>query len=81
MTGRPARTGGSRFLYEPFDANAARIDAHERVTEERWQNLEGRLGRIETLLDRLERRMWLAVSGMAAFLTAQIAYTLLSTAQ
>ena len=27
---------GSRFLYDGFDAAQARIDANERVAEERW---------------------------------------------
>ncbi|PWG73504.1 hypothetical protein DF186_22735, partial [Enterococcus hirae] len=67
MSERSSRTGGSRFLSEPFDAASARLEAHERVTEERWINLERRLQHIEGLLDRMERRMWLAVSGMAGF--------------
>lgn len=66
---RPA--GGSRFLYDSFDAAAARIEANERVAEERWTALEYRLGQIETALDRLERRLWLGVYGAAAFLLAQ----------
>jgi hypothetical protein len=65
------RTGGSRFLYEPFDAAAARIEANERVTEERWTGLERRLLTIETMLERLERRLWLAVYGVAGFILAQ----------
>ena len=81
MSERVSRASGSRFLYEPFDANAARIEANERLIEERWVSLERRLIHIENVLDRVERRMWLAVSGMAAFLTAQVAYTLISTVQ
>lgn len=69
--------GGSRFLYEPFDAAAARIDAHERVTEERWSGLERRLHTIEATLERLERRLWLAVYGVAGFVLAQGALTLM----
>ncbi|MHA3914580.1 GTA head formation protein, RCAP_rcc01685 family [Halovulum sp. GXIMD14793] len=78
MSERSSRSGGSRFLYEPFDANAARIEAHERVTEERWTALEYRLGQIETALDRLERRMWLSVSGIAAFLATDVVYAIIS---
>ena len=80
MSERNARTGGSRFLYEPFDAASARIEAHERVTEERWINLERRLQHIEGLLDRMERRIWLAVSGMAGFLAADVAYAFMTSA-
>lgn len=72
--------GGSRFLYDSFDAAAARIDAHERVMEERWSGLEFRLGQIEGTLERLERRIWLGVYGVAAFLLAQGAEALLSAA-
>ncbi|MSU88998.1 hypothetical protein GE300_05080 [Rhodobacteraceae bacterium 2CG4] len=81
MSARGQRTTGSRFLYEPFDATSARIDAHERITEERWMNLERRLQVIEGLLDRMERRLWLVVFGVAAFLAGEVAVSLLSTTQ
>lgn len=61
------RKGGSRFLYEPFDVAAARIETHEKVTNERWLGLERRLGQIEATLERLEKRLWLAVYGVVAF--------------
>ena len=32
-------SGGSRFLYDSFHAAAARIEANERVAEERWSAL------------------------------------------
>jgi hypothetical protein len=72
------RGGGSRFLYEPFDAAAARIEVNERIQEERWQQLERRLRQIEVSLDRLEKRIWLAVYGAASLILADIAYGLLS---
>jgi hypothetical protein len=78
VRGSSLRGGGSRFLYEPFDVASARIDVHERITEERWQQLERRLNHIELALDRFERRMWLAVSGAASLILADIAYGLLS---
>jgi hypothetical protein len=58
--------GGSRFLYDSFDLAQARIEAQERVDEERRSGLEFRLGRIEAALERLEKRLWLAVYGVAA---------------
>ena len=64
-------TGGSRYLYAPFDAANARIDANERVQEERWQALNFRLEGIETALERLEKRLWLAVFGMISVVLAQ----------
>lgn len=71
------RSGGSRFLYEPFDAAEARIEAHERVTDERWVGLERRLLSIEGMLERLERRLWLAVFGVVGFVLTQGVYTIL----
>ena len=44
----------------------ARIEAQERVDEERRAGLEYRLGKIEEELERLERRLWLAVYGVAS---------------
>ena len=62
---------GSRFLFDSFDAAHARIEANERVMEERWAGLEFRLGQIDAALERLERRIWLGVYGVAGFLLAQ----------
>ena len=80
---REARTGaagGSRFVYESFEVAHARIEANERVAEERWNALEYRLGQIEGTLERLEKRLWLGVYGVAAFLLAQGAEALLKAA-
>lgn len=72
------RGGGSRFLYEPFDAASARIETHERVIAERWAGLERRLVSIETALERLERRLWLVVYGAASMVAGEIAFSLFS---
>jgi hypothetical protein len=79
MTGRRA-SGGSRFLFDSFDAAAARIEANERVAEERWAALDYRLGQIDAVLERLEKRIWLGVYGVAAFLLAQGAEAILQAA-
>lgn len=71
MTRRGPPMGGSRFLFDSFDAAAARIEANERVAEERWAALEFRLGQIDAALERLEKRVWLGVYGVAGFLLAQ----------
>ncbi len=65
------RRSGSRFLYEPFDMATARIEAHERLIDERWAGLERRLQSIEAMLERLERRLWLAVYGVVGFALSQ----------
>jgi hypothetical protein len=71
------RGGGSKFLYEPFDENAARIDTHEKVIAERWSGLEWRLSMIEVSLERLDRRLWLAVYGVVAAVISSVVLTLL----
>lgn len=67
---------GSRFLYEPFNATAAKVDTIEKVNEERWKGLERRLAVIEAMLERLEKRLWLAVYGIVAFVLTQAVYEL-----
>jgi hypothetical protein len=74
------RGGGSKYLYEPFDMNAARIDTHEKVIAERWAGLERRLTMIEASLERLEKRLWLAVYGVVAIVVARGVVTLLEIA-
>lgn len=58
--------GGSRYLYDSFDLAQARIEAQEKLDQERRAGLEYRLGRIELAIERLEKRLWLAVYGVAA---------------
>lgn len=76
----PRKEGGSRFLFDSFDAAHARIEANERVMDERWAGLEFRLAQIDAGLDRLERRIWLGVYGVAAFLLAQGAEAVITAA-
>lgn len=71
---------GSRFLYDSFDAAHARIEANERVAEERWTGLEFRLSQIDAALERMEKRIWLGVYGVAAFLLTQGAEALIKAA-
>jgi hypothetical protein len=71
---------GSRFLFDSFDAAHARIEANERVMEERWAALDFRLAQIDAALERLEKRIWLGVYGVAAFLLTQGAEALIRAA-
>ena len=74
-------TGGSRFLYEPFDVrNAHKIELNERVAEERWTALDYRLGLIDQTLARLERRVWLTILGVAGVVLSEAAKSVLATA-
>jgi hypothetical protein len=61
-----AQVGGSRYLYDSFEATQARIDAQERVFELRKEALDFRMARLETAVERLEKRLWVAVYGVAA---------------
>lgn len=79
MTGRRAPEG-SKFLYDGFDPTSARLEANERVAEERWAALEFRLSQIDTVLERLEKRIWIGVYGVAAFLLSQMAEAIISAA-
>ncbi len=77
MTARRA-VGGSRFLYDSFDLAEARMAAQEKVEAERRAGLEYRLGRIEAMLERLEKRLWLTVYGVAAGVLAHGALAFLA---
>lgn len=66
------KAGGSRYLYEPFEyAPAHKLEANERVMEERWKALEYRLGQIEVMLERLEKRVWLTIFGVSAAILSE----------
>ena len=82
MRAAAARTTGSRFLYEPFDATSARVEtiervnderwsALERVTDERWSALETRLRALEMSIERLEKRMWMAAYAIATVVLSE----------
>lgn len=66
------RTGGSKYLYQPFEyARADTVKANERVQDERWRGLEYRLGQIERMLERLEKRVWLTIFGVTAAILSE----------
>lgn len=65
--------------YEPFEcAPGLRLAAHERVTQIHNENLNRRLDRLEEMMERLEKRMWLAVYGVAAAILSQALQSLLA---
>ena len=76
-----AQVGGSRFLYDSFEATQARIDAQEKVFELRKEALEFRIGRLEMAVERLEKRLWLAVYGVAAGVLVHGALALVTALQ
>lgn len=61
-----------RYGFEAFDcAPALRMEAHERVAKLQFEGLGKRLDRIEALMERLEKRLWLTVYGVVAVILAQ----------
>ncbi len=71
---------GTRYGFEAFDcAPALRLEAHERVAELQHEALAQRLGKIEAALERLEKRLWLAVYGVVGAILAQAFQPLIAT--
>ncbi|PIE16796.1 MAG: hypothetical protein CSA68_01215 [Rhodobacterales bacterium] len=80
MNAGRTHASGSRFLYDSFDAATARIEANERVTKLQFDALSDRLERIEVMIERLEKRLWLAVYGVVAVVLTQGVMSLLDAA-
>ncbi|MCV6586328.1 MAG: hypothetical protein OIF47_12390 [Marinibacterium sp.] len=58
--------------HEAFDcAPGLRLRAHEKVSQIHHDHLCRRLERLEEMLERLERRVWLTVYGVVAAILAQ----------
>ena len=73
--------GEGRFGFEAFDcAPALRMEAHERVAKLQFDSLNRRLDKIETLIERLEKRLWLTVYGVVAVILAQAFQSVLNVA-
>jgi hypothetical protein len=70
---RRAGEGGSRFLYEPFEfASIHQVEAHERIVETKLGGMGNQLERLEEAIERLERRLWTCVYGVAAVVLTEI---------
>lgn len=52
-------------------APGMRIEAHERLSDVKFAQVQVQLTRIELLVERLEKRLWLAVYGVVAVVLAQ----------
>ncbi len=58
--------------FERFEcAPGLRLQAHERVSDIQHKNLISRLDRVEEMMERLERRLWLTVYGIVAMILGQ----------
>ena len=68
--------------YPPFEcAPGLRLAAHERVSQIHQDNINRRLDRIEELMERLEKRLWLTVYGVVAAILAQAFQSIMAAAQ
>lgn len=57
---------------EPFEcAPSLRIEAQERLTSLQFSQLHTQLEKIEAMMERLERRLWLTVYGVIGVILAQ----------
>ncbi len=66
-------------LFERFEcAPGIRLKAHERLTQVHYDTINRRLERLETVMERLERRLWLMVYGIAAMALAQTFQSILA---
>jgi len=54
-----------------------RLAAHERVSQIHHDNICRRLDRLEEMMERLERRLWLTVYGVVAVLLPQALQSML----
>jgi hypothetical protein len=62
----------ARYGFEAFDcAPALRLEAHERVSTLHIDGLNRRAEKLEALVEKLEKRLWLAVYGVVAVVLAQ----------
>ncbi|MBM1222573.1 hypothetical protein JQU17_20375 [Ponticoccus sp. SC2-23] len=61
-------------------APGMRIEAHERVSELQFRQMAAQLSRLEQVIERLERRLWLAVYGVAGVILAQAVQSIMAVA-
>ncbi|MEL7097968.1 MAG: hypothetical protein AAGM84_03990 [Pseudomonadota bacterium] len=52
-------------------APGLRLRAHERIAQLHYDTINRRLEKLEELMERLERRLWLTVYGVVAVILAQ----------
>lgn len=72
----------SRIGFETFEcAPGLRLAAHERVSQIHHDNLCRSLERLEEMVGRLEKRLWLTVYGVVAVILAQAFQSFLAAAQ
>jgi hypothetical protein len=70
-----------RYGFEAFDcAPALRLEAHERVSNLHVEGLNRRAEKLEALIDKLEKRLWLTVYGVVAVILAEAFQSIMTAA-
>ena len=67
---------GMPFLCAP----GLRIESHERLSELQFRQVQKQLTRVEEMIERLERRLWLAVYGVVAVVVVEMVRSVLVVA-
>ncbi|MCC5973557.1 MAG: hypothetical protein JJT81_05850 [Rubellimicrobium sp.] len=70
------RKYGEPFLCAP----GMRIESHEKLAALQFAQMNAHMVRIEAAMERLEKRLWLAVYGVASVVLAQAVFALLARA-
>ncbi|GLS81241.1 MULTISPECIES: GTA head formation protein, RCAP_rcc01685 family [Paracoccus] len=68
---------GSRFGKEPFDWHDQRFATQERIMALQFGQVDRRLERIESLIEGLEKRLWMTVYGVVAVILTQAVQSIL----
>jgi len=67
-------------LRETFECGPSlRLEAQERVSALQFAQINTQLSKIETMVERLERRLWLMVYGIVAMILIEAARKILMT--
>jgi hypothetical protein len=68
-----------RFGHDLFEcAPGLRLEAHERLAALQFEALNKRLDKIDMLIERMERRLWLTVYGVVAAILGQAFQSILT---
>lgn len=69
----------SEPVFERFEcAPGLRLQAHERIAQIQHDNLIRRLDRVEEMMERLEKRLWLTVYGIVAMILGEALQSVLA---
>ncbi len=64
---------------EPFAcAPGMKLDAHEKMAAMQFAQLNAQIARLEAIMERLEKRLWLTVYGVVAVVLIQALQSVLS---